>query len=151
MVVSRAGAWQTAAMLVSEATIAQVIAETSDKLDQAEYISARVDQIAAEQPNILQYVIGHREQLSVAAIVQVLFWVAMVCHSIERAGGQALRVVDYEQLDAAATRARTLDDLAELEPNLASFIHSNLDVGTNDENQLARTLLAHISSALLEI
>lgn len=138
-------------MKIPESAIAEVVNEASQHMSEPSYISGQVDSFAQVQPAIMQYIVGHKDDLSVESIVQVLFHASLAQRCVEAALKRKVGRVRYGQLDAAATKAPSLEALAEAEPDLASFIHSNLDLAAGPtETQLAGRLLAHISSALVD-
>lgn len=119
-------------------------------MSEPSYVSGQVDSFVHVQPAIMQYVVGHKGDLSVESIVQVLFQASLALRSVEAALKRKVGRVSFGQLDVAATKTSSLEVLAETEPDLASFIHSNLDLDRPAENQLAGQLLAHISRALVD-
>jgi hypothetical protein len=135
-------------MTVTEASIVPVIARASAMIGDAKYVSGEVDRLAAAQPAIAQYVMAHQKELAVDGVVTVLFQVALIVECIRVATGQPPARVGYAALDAAARVAPTLESLAESEPDLASFIASNVELG-GARNGLALGLLAHAARALL--
>lgn len=138
-------------MKVPEAAIAQVVLDASERIADAEFISGRVDQLIRAQPHIMQYVVAHKQELSVEDIVQVLFHAAMIHESVVRATGRNPSIVGYAELDAAATAVPTLEALADREGDVASYIFSNIDLdGGEHAIGVARTILAHIAAALIE-
>ncbi len=137
-------------MKIPESAIERVVTEASQHLSEPSYISGQVDSFVKVQPAIMQYVVGHKSDLSVESIVQVLFHASLALHSVEAALKRKVGRVSFGQLDVAATKASSLEVLAETEPDLASFIHSNLDLDRPAENQLAGRLLAHVSRALVD-
>lgn len=137
-------------MKVSEDVIARIVGEAATRMQEPDFISTQVTRLAARQPAIMHYVVAHENELSVDCIVQVMFQVALVQRSVTAATGQAPPIVDFKRLDAAASSTPTLEALAEDEPDLASFIHTNLDFAEKPpEREVAAKLLAHIARALL--
>lgn len=150
MLGNRLRVWQNAAMKVPEAAIAKVVADASAHLGDAKYISGQVDRLMATQPKISQYVIAHQAELSVEGVVTTLFHAAIVHRCIVDATGNTPTTVDYADLDRAATSAPTLEAFAEQEPDLASYVASNLDLeGGEAANAVAGKVLAHVAKALL--
>lgn len=137
-------------MKIPESAIAEVVAEASQHMSEPSYISGQVDTFVHIQPAIMQYVVGHKGDLSVESIVQVLFHASLAYRCVETALKRKVGRVSFGQLNAAATKAPSLEVLAETEADLASFIHSNLDLDRPTENELARRLLAHVSCALVD-
>ena len=136
-------------MKVPEASISLVVAEASAKMQDMDYITGRVDRLTKAQPSITQYVIAHQTELSFAGIVSVLFNAALIHESVYRATGRFPSRVSYADLDAAALATPTLEALANIEPNLASFIVSNLDSEQGSHFPgIAGKILAHVAMAL---
>ena len=137
-------------MRVPEHAIAQLVGDASTRLQDPVYISAQVDRLAARQPAIMHYLVAHKDELSVETIVQLMFQIALIQRSVALATGATPPVVDFKRLDLAASATPTLEALATEEPDLASFIHSNLDfTDKSDERELASRLLAHVAKALV--
>jgi hypothetical protein len=136
-------------MRISEAALAQVVGDASTKLQDPNYISSQVDQFVAHQPAVMQYVVAHKGELSVESIVQLLFQVALIGRSIEVAVGASPPLVDFRLLDEAASSTPDLETLAKSEPDVASFILSNLDFASAEEKDVAARLLAHIARAMI--
>lgn len=140
------------AQKVSEEAITRVLAEVAPHLGEAQFISGHVDRLSAAQPAVLQYVVAHKADLSVSEIVQLLFQVAVVQRIIGTAMGHKPGSVQYADLDAAANSTPGLEQLAEDEPDLASYIFSNLDMESGERaNKIAGEVLAHVSRAMLEV
>jgi hypothetical protein len=135
-------------MKVSEEAISKVVGEASEHLSEDHYISGQVDRLRSQQPHITQYVIAHQAELSVEGVVTTLFHVALIHRSIIEATGSSPAMVDFAGLDDAATSTPTLEKLNEIEPNIASYIASNIDLGA-EANAVASKILAHITKALL--
>jgi len=136
---------------IPEQSIEQVVKEASQQVDDAQYITRRVDELIAAQPTIMQYVVAHKDAFSMEEIVQVLFHAALIHQSVASARGRAPKTVDFSDLNAAATTAPTLEALAEHEPSLASYIYSNVVAGAEGEtSKLAGTILAHVGLALAD-
>jgi len=136
-------------MKIPESAIAEVVAEASTQVHDAQYITSEVDLLGVSQPRIVQYVVAHQSELTVEAIVQVLFQAALIQRSITAHHGSDPAVVNYAQLDQAAQQISSLEELAEEQPDLASFIASNLDLGDEKANKVGGLLLAHIAQAFV--
>lgn len=140
------------AQKVAEDAITRVIGEVSPYLDQAKFISGHVDRLSAAQPAVLQYVVAHKADLTVSEIVQLLFQIAVVQRIVGHALGHKPGSVQYADLDAAANDTPGLEQLAEDEPDLASYIFSNLDMESGERaNKIAGEILAHVARAMLEV
>ncbi len=136
-------------MKVPEDIIAQVVSEASTKMTDAQYISGKVDQLRTSQPNIFQYVIAHQSEFSVEGVVTILFYTSLLLESVSRALGRHPAIVAFEDLDHAANLQPSVESLAEAEPNLASFIATNVELEQNpQQTKLAQQVLTHVAGAL---
>lgn len=135
-------------MKVPEKAISKVVEEASQHLSEDHYISGQVDRLRSQQPSITQYVIAHQAELSVEGVVTTLFHAALIYRSIVEATGTSPAVVDFSGLDDAATSTPSLEKLAEQEPNVASYIASNIDLG-QEASKVASTILAHVTKAMV--
>lgn len=137
--------------LVPEVILEQVIEEVSKNLSDAEYISRRVDELIAVQPNLMQYVVAHKAELAVEQIVQILLHAAIMQQGLEVATGAAPRSISFVDLDRAANATPTLERFSESEPALANFVYNNLVLEVpGGAGELAGTLLAHIGRAMID-
>jgi len=135
-------------MKVPEAILVQIIAEASPRMGEAKYVTSRVERLMRAQPSICQYVMSFEKELGVEGVVSVLFFVALAEQAVSVASGRSPARVSYHQLDAAATSVPDLEAMATVEPELASFVASNIDLGPSG-TPVARRLLAHAAAALL--
>jgi len=139
-----------AVMPITEAQIASVVAEASSRMHETEYITSQVNAFIAAQPMIARYVISHSDELTVEGVVTVLFHAALIHLSISRARGAASALVQISELDAAAQQSPTVEELSRVEPDLASYIASNIELGQHKAaDQVARTVLAHVAQSLV--
>ena len=136
-------------MRVGESVIAEVVSEVSAQLADTEYVSRQVDELIAVQPNVMQYVVAHQEELAVEGIVQVMLHASIMHRSVERVLGKLPRQVSFSDLNRAATATPDLEALSAIEGDLASYIASNADFGTADVNQLVAKLLCHVAGAFV--
>jgi len=137
-------------MPVSESCIAEVVNEASMKMHDPQYISKEVDHFIGRQPAISQLVMASSNDLTVEGVVTVLFHAALLAEGIHRDRKIPPAPVSMADLDRAANHTPNLDTLAKDEPNLASYIASNVDEGPQGFSvEDAQTLLAHITRALL--
>lgn len=136
-------------MKVPEDIIAHVVSEASTKMTDAQYISGKVDRLRAAQPNIFQYVLAHQAEFTVEGVVTILFYTSLLLESVSRALGRHPAVVDFQDLDHAASKRPTAESLAEIEPNLASFIATNVELEQGpQQSKLAQQVLTHVAGAL---
>jgi len=138
-------------MTVSEKQIAEVVAEASARMHEPEYISTQVDTFMGAQPWISQYVMSHSDELTVQGVVTVLFHAALIHQSVGRARGATPGLVEIPDLDLAAQKCADAEALSRTEPELASYIASNLELEQGKQaDQLAQKVLAHVAQSLLD-
>ena len=135
-------------MPVPETSIAEVVTEASAKMHDPKYISSEVDRFIGGQPAISKLVMGRKGTLGVEGVVTVLFHAALLAQGVARATGRTATRVSSSALQRAAKHG-TVEALAASEPNLASYIASNVE-GDGLEQRLTRSLLAQIAAALVE-
>ncbi len=141
---------QTGGVRIPEASIVQVITQASPHMHEAQYITGKVNGLIKDQPSVAQYIMAHQGELSVDGMVTVLFCAALIQDSVAVASGRQPARLSFAQLDAAAQAAPTLEELAQVEPDLASFIASNVDLAQGEAAALvARRVLAHVARALV--
>lgn len=136
-------------MKVSEDALARIVTEASQRMGDDGYVQHQVDRLMRAQRQITQYVVAHQNELSVEAIVTVLFHASLIQRGIIEATGKTPAPVGYVELDRAATSVPTLETLAEHEPNIASFIVSNFELDDEAKTKVGCKLLAHIAGALI--
>jgi hypothetical protein len=134
-------------MAILESSIVHTVNEASERMSDPEYVSNQVDMFIAAQPMMAQYVLAYRDDLKDEGLVNLLFHAALIHMSIAHGTGKTLPLITIQVLDRAIKRAPGLEDLATIEPHLASFIVSNID----EEKKLARKLLTHITIALSSV
>jgi hypothetical protein len=141
--------WQTGQMTIAEEHIADVVADASAKMQNPAYISEEVDTFMGSQPMISHYVVSFSNELTVEGVVTVLFHAALIQRAVIRSNGKTPPEVTAEDLDAAAKEACSLTELSETEPNLASYIASNVELDQDPPvNKAAQKILAHVARAL---
>jgi hypothetical protein len=136
-------------MKVPEATIVRVITEASPHMSDSKYITARVERLMRAQPSVCQYLMSFQKELGVEGSVSVLFFAALVEDAVTAASGRGPARVGYPDLDLAANTIHNLEELAASEPELASFIASNVDLGSGGSTPTAQRALAHVAQALV--
>ena len=137
-------------MQVPEKAIAEIVAEATQRLDDASYISSCVEEFVAQQPSVMQYVVAHKTVLDVEDIVQLLFHASVVHRSIAAALGRSPKTVGYADLDTAANQIPSLQSFSEVEPDIAAYIYSNISDETPKTQELSGRLLAQIGRAMLD-
>lgn len=137
-------------MPIAEKHIAEVVAEASARMQEPEYISTQVDTFMGAQPMVSQYVMSHSNELTVEGVVSVLFHAALLHQSIARARGRVPSLIGLPELDAAAQQSLDAEALAKAEPELASYIVSNIELGHGEEtDKLAQKVLAQVAQSLV--
>jgi hypothetical protein len=138
-------------MSVSEKHIAGIVAEASARMHEPEYISKQVDTFMGAQPMISQYVMSHADELTVEGVVTVLFHAALIHQSVGRAKGAVPGFVGIPDLNEAAQKCADAEALSKVEPDLASYIASNIDLEQGDEvDRVAQKVLAQVAQALID-
>jgi hypothetical protein len=136
-------------MRVPEATIVKVITEASPHMNEPKYITARVERLMRAQPSVCQYLMSFQKELGVEGSVTVLFFAALVEDAVTLASGRSPGRVRYPDLDLAAHAVHNLEELSSSEPELASFIASNVDLGSGGSTPTAQRALAHVAQAMI--
>jgi hypothetical protein len=137
-------------MPIAEKHIAEVVAEASARMQEPEYISTQVDTFMGAQPRVSQYVMSHSNELTVEGVVSVLFHAALLHQSVARARGRVPSLISLADLDAAAQQSLDAEALAKTEPELASYIVSNIELGHGKEtDRLAQKVLAQVAQSLV--
>jgi hypothetical protein len=136
-------------MFVTEECIAEVVSQASAQLHDPKYITGRVDRLMSAQPAVSQYVVAHQAELTVEGVVSVLFHASLMLEAVQRGKGRSPDRLSYADLDAAARKTPSAEVLSKAEPNLASYIATNLDLeGGEQRNTVARKILAHVAAAM---
>jgi hypothetical protein len=135
-------------MVVSESSIVPVLSEASARMADPSYVSDEVGRLRLTQPAVTQYVLAHEKELALDGVVTVLFNVTLIIEAIRRATGRTPARLSYPSLDVAARAAPTLEALAAVEADLASFIASNVELDRG-RSPLAQAMLAHVARALV--
>jgi hypothetical protein len=148
--------WQTGFMRVPETTIAQVVTEASQRMSDPQYVTIQVNRLRSAQPHLTQYVLAYQSELSVEEMISILFQISLIHECIARATGRHPSRVTFQELDIVAPLVPTLDELAKLEPDLASFILSNTSSEENSAEAtqsqiggLSRKILAYAAASLV--
>ncbi len=129
-------------MRVKKELVAEVVAEASKKMSQANYSANMVGGFVQAQAQVAQFISAHDGELGGAdGIVSVIFHLALINECLRRAGGRP-RALSYEDLDAAA-HGDSLLGLERKQPAFADFIISNV------ENVEAQKIIALVSLALI--
>jgi len=130
---------------IDDKLVADVVAEASKKMSDPNYSAVAVGGFVQGQTPATQFITAHESELGNAeGIVSVIFHAALLAQCYERAGGRAIRMISYEDLDAVAT-GDPLKTLAKKQPALSDFIVSNV------EHKEAQKLLALLALAMDQI
>jgi len=127
---------------IDDKLVADVFADASKKMSDPNYSALAVGGFVQSQTPAAQFITAHEPELGNAeAIVSVIFHAALLAQCFERAGGRAIRMMSYEDLDTVAT-GDPLAALARKQPALSDFIVSNV------EHAEAQKLLALLALAM---
>ena len=114
-------------MAVSEALVEQVVRETSQRMQDAQYAQLAIGHFAEQQPRVVQYLAAIAARLGgEEGVVQLAFHAELLCECLRRSSTRALPVVEWEALDVAS-REDPVAVFARREPALASYVASNLE------------------------
>jgi hypothetical protein len=114
-------------MPITEELVAEVVAETSERMKDPSYVQMAVGDFVQGQKNISQYLSSRAPRIGGAqALVTVVFHAQILSECLERGLGKAVPIVSFPQLDKAA-QGEPAKLLAEREPVLANYIASNVD------------------------
>ena len=114
-------------MIVKEQHVATVVQEVSSGAEDPQHVASLVGAFMQIQPTIGHYVSAHSNELGLEGVVLTLLHAAVMARAVELAMGRRLRVVRFEDLDAAA-RDGAGRALAESEPELAGYLEGNIAV-----------------------
>jgi hypothetical protein len=127
---------------IKKETVAEVVAEASQKMNDANYSAVLVGGFVQAQTPIVQFVSAHEPELGGAeAIVHVIFHAALIGQVFARGHGRTPRMISFEDLDGASG-GDSMAKLAKGQPFVHGFIEENV------ENPEARKLLALIALAM---
>jgi hypothetical protein len=127
---------------IKQETVEAVVAEASKKMNDANYSAVMVGGFVQHQTPASQFISAHDQELGGAEqVVNVIFHAALIGQVFQRAAGRTVRMLSFDDLDAAAT-GDALAALAAAQPSVADFIVSNVD------NLEARKVLAILALAM---
>jgi hypothetical protein len=135
-------------MKIDEAVVTGVLAETAKRLSDPNYLTDCVALFMAEQPDLTRYVVAHNAKLGAEGTAQLLFQGSIVQKMISRCSTSPLIRVTFAELDKAIRACADLEALALNQPDLASYIFSNLDA-INGPAELTGKLLAHLAQSFI--
>ena len=128
-------------MKLKKELVAEVVAEASRRMSDANYSAVLVGAFVEHQMPASQFISAHEDELGGAeAIIGVVFHAALIAAAFERGAGRTARILEYEDLDAVA-RGDSLATLATRQPAMHEFITSNV------EHDASRKLLALLALA----
>lgn len=129
-------------MPIKKETVAQVVAEASQKMSEPNYSATMVGSFVQAQPSITQYVSAHEEELGGAeGVVNVVFHAALIGQMFQRGNGGRIRIVSFDDLDRVAG-----GDSMELLSAAQTFVHGFIEENVADPT--ARSILALVALAL---
>jgi hypothetical protein len=122
-------------VIVKEQHVAAVVKEVSAGADDPQHVASVVGAFMQLQPTVGHYVSAHSADLGLEGVVLTLLHASVLARAVEVARGRRLRVVRFEDLDAAA-RAGNGKPLVDDEPELWSYVEGNI---TADDATLGGT------------
>jgi len=125
------------------ALVAEVVADTSRRLEQPSYAEASIGAFVAAHPDAARFVALKLSRGGAAEeAMHALFHAELIVECLRRAGGgREPASVDFARLDAVAGPA-PLETLTDLAPALAAYLRENA-------GELAAPVVAHVALALL--
>ena len=140
-------------MIVKEHHVAAVVKEISAGAEDPQHVASLVGLFMQIQPTVGHYVSAHSNELGLEGVVLTLLHASVLARAVELAQGRRLRLVRFEDLDAAA-RAGNGRSLSDEEPELAGYLEGNLDPKdptlAGGKRDVALRVLAVIARAYLQ-
>src|SRR5262249_31739647 len=113
-------------MVVSEDTLAQVVAEVSQGHKNPRFVEETVGAFMRRQPIVGNYVAAHERELGVEGVVLVLLHTAIVSRAVERGAGRKLPVLAPYHLDAVVKQGSEAAEFGSAQPALADYFRANV-------------------------
>lgn len=140
-------------MIVNEKHVATVVAEVSAGAEDPQHVASLVGAFMQVQPTVGHYVSAHSNELGLEGVVLTLLHASVMARAVELALGKRLRVIRFDDLDAAA-KSGDGRALVDDEPELAGYLEGNLDrtdptIG-GGKRDVALRVLAVVARAYLE-
>ncbi len=138
--------------MVKEQHVATVVKEVSAGAEDPQHVASLVGAFMQVQPTVGHYVSAHSKELGLEGVVLTLLHASVLARAVELAQGRRLRVVRFDDLDAAARSGDRA--LADDEPELAAYLDGNLDPADptlgGGKRDVALRVLAVVARAYLE-
>jgi hypothetical protein len=138
---------------VKEQHVATVVKEVSAGAEDPQHVASLVGAFMQIQPTVGHYVSAHSKELGLEGVVLTLLHAFVLARAVELALGRRLRLVRFEDLDAAAKSGGSRP-LSDEEPELAGYLDGNID--PNDptigggKREVALRVLAVVARAYLD-
>jgi hypothetical protein len=114
-------------MSIAEALVASVVAETSERMKDPQYVQLSLGEFVQSQRPLSQYLSSRAPKLGGAeALVTIVFHAQILCECLHRGLKIEVPAVDFPTLDRAS-RDDPAKRFAEREPALSSYVVSNVD------------------------
>jgi hypothetical protein len=128
-------------MAITEALVASVVAETSERMKDPSYTQLAVGAFVEEQKHVSQYLSSRSARLGGASgVITLVFHAQILSECLRKAQSADVPLVQFPALDRAA-QGDPSRSLAEREPALANYVASNLDEPAL-RSELAKVALA---------
>jgi hypothetical protein len=111
-------------MRVTGKHVGQAVSEAEKGADDSRHVASVVGAFMQRQPMVGHYVQAHTSELGLEGTVLVLLHASVLARAVEIANGKRIKLVQARDLDAAA--GARADELAQSEPELASYVDANL-------------------------
>lgn len=129
-------------MPIKKETVAEVVAEASQRMSEPNYSAGLVGGFVQAQPSVVQYISAHEDELGGAeGVVSVVFHAGLIGQMFQRGNGGRIRVVSFDDLDRASG-GDSLELLSVAQPFIHGFIEENVG------SPVARSVLALVSLAM---
>jgi|GEM_PF-1719455 len=115
-------------MAVSEAMVAQVVAEISERMKDPNFVQLSVGSFVEEQPHISRFLSAKAGRLGGAQVLmELVFHAEVLRECLSRgAAGRDVPEVDFRLLDRAS-QGDFQQAFSKREPHLANYVASNLE------------------------
>jgi hypothetical protein len=128
-------------MAITEALVASVVAETSERMKDPAYTQMAVGAFVEEQKHVSQYLSSRSARLGGAnGVIMLVFHAQILSECLRQSRNADVPLVQFPALDRAA-QGDPAKALAEREPALASYVASNVDEPAL-RSELAKVALA---------
>jgi hypothetical protein len=114
-------------MPIAEALVESVVADTSQRMKDPQYVQLALGEFVQSQRHLSQYLSSRAAKLGGAeALVTIVFHSQIICECFRRSLKADVPAVDFATLDRAS-RDDPAKRFAEREPALSSYVASNVE------------------------